>query len=186
MNLSNPKRSILRLVIICLLPFWLHGQEFTEGHSTKHKPQLRGAIMMANSHIPAAKEGGKSILIVPTWGVDVDYFFHKRWSVAVQSDIKLQSFEIEDNNVMLKRSFPVAVAGVIHFHTKRHWSFFAGPGYEFENDKNLFLVKTGTEYSFEINENVEIALNFMYENKVDFYDTWTFGIAFNKCLWRKK
>jgi len=86
----------------------------------------------------------------------------------------------------LERSFPIAIAGVIHYHALRHWSFYVGPGYEFESHKNLFLVKGGTEYSFEITEDFEIALNLIYENKDGVYDAWTFGIAFNKKLWEKK
>lgn len=150
------------------------------------KPKLRGAIMMANSHIPKATEGGKSVHIIPTWGFDVDYFFHPRWSVAVQGDVKLQSFEVEENNVELERSYPFALVAALHYHALRHWSFYAGPGYELESHENLFLVRVGTEYSFEITENFEIALNLIYENKDEVYDAITFGIAFNKKLWEKK
>ena len=139
--------------------------------------------MMANSHVPSATEGGKKVAIIPTWGFDIDYFFHARWSVAIQGDIKLQSFEIEDNQASLKRTNPFTIAGVLHFHALRHWSFYTGPGYELEPHKNFFLIKGGTEYSFEITEDFEIALNLIYESKEGVYDAWTFGIAFNKKLW---
>lgn len=81
----------------------------------EHRPMVRGAIMMANSHIPNATEGGHKVAIVPTWGFDVDYFFHPRWSVALRGDIKLQSFEVEHDNVLLERTYPIAVAAVIHY-----------------------------------------------------------------------
>lgn len=119
-------------------------------------------------------------------GFDVDYYFHPRWSVAIQGDIKIQSFEVEDGQALLERSNPFAIAGVIHYHALRHWSFYVGPGYEFESHKNLFLVKAGTEYSFEITEDFEIALNLIYANKEEIYDGWTFGVAFNRKLWKKK
>jgi hypothetical protein len=154
--------------------------------SNEHKSKIRGAIMIANSHVPHATEGGKEVVIIPTWGFDVDYFFHSRWSVAMQGDVKLQSFEVKDGETLLERTNPFAAALVIHYHTLRHWSFYAGPGYEFEGHENFFLVKAGTEYSFEITENFEIALNLFYENKEEVYDGWTFGIAFNKKLWEKK
>lgn len=147
---------------------------------------IRGAIMMANSHVPNATEGGKEVAIIPTWGFDVDYFFNSRWSIAMQGDVKLQSFEVEDGEAILKRTNPFALATVIHYHAKRHWSFYGGPGIELEGHKNLFLVKLGTEYSFEITEDFEIALNLIYENKEELYDAWTLGIAFNKKLWEKK
>lgn len=158
-----------------------------DNKAEEHKPKIRGAIMMANSHVPKALEDGKQVTIIPTWGFDVDYFFHSRWSVALQGDIKLQSFEIEEkNNVSLERNFPIALATVIHYHALRHWSFYTGPGVELEKNENLFLVRLGTEYSFEISENFEIALNLIYENKNEVYDTLTFGVAFNKKLWQKK
>jgi len=157
-----------------------------EAEPESFKPRIRGAIMMANAHVPQASEGEKKIAIIPTWGFDVDYVFHKRWSVALQSDIKIQSFEIENEDVILERTNPVALAAVLHFHCQRNWSFYFGPGYEFEQHENFFLVKVGMEYSFEITEDFEIALNLIYENKEEVYDGITFGIAFNKKLWEKK
>ncbi len=142
--------------------------------------------MMANSHIPKATEGGKAVHIIPTWGFDVDYYFQPSWSVALQGDIKLQSFEVEEENIALERSYPIALVSVLHYHALRHWSFYAGPGYEFEKHENFFLIRVGTEYSFEITENFEIALNLIYENKQEVYDALTFGIAFNRKLWEKK
>lgn len=182
------KQHLLTLFVICMLHGFSHAQGINEQTENReeHKPKIRGAIMMANAHVPHATEGGKKIAVIPTWGFDVDYFFHSRWSVALQGDIKLQSFEVEDNNVQLERTNPVAFTTVLHYHALRHWSFYAGPGYEFEEHKNLWLFKIGTEYSFEITENFEIGLNLMYETKEEVYDAWTFGIAFNKKLWEKK
>ena len=177
-------RKTLFLSVVC----FLIGESAIaqEGEKKEHRPKIRGAIMMANSHVPNATVEGKKAAIIPTWGFDVDYFFHPRWSVALQSDIKIQSFEVEEGQAVLERSNPITIAMVIHFHALRHWSFFTGPGYELERHKNLFLVKVGTEYSFEITDNFEIGLNLIYESKNNVYDAWTFGVAFNKKLWEKK
>jgi len=174
------KKTLLLFIMLSITKY-VAAQEPQE-----FKPKIRGAIMMANSHVPNATEGGKKVAIIPTWAFDVDYFFRARWSVAIQGDIKLQSFEVEDGVTELERTNPIAFTGVIHYHALRHWSFYVGPGYEFERHENLFLMKAGTEYSFEITENFEIALNLIYENKQEVYDAWTFGIAFNKKLWEKK
>jgi len=175
-----------KLILFIFLFFSMHEHVRAQETEQDHKPKIRGAIMMANSHVPKATEGGKSIHVIPTWGLDFDYYFNTRWSVAVQADIKLQSFEVDEGDVMLERTNPVALAGVLHYHALRHWSFYAGPGIELEKSENLFLVRIGTEYSFEITEDFEIALNVIYENKDEVYDAWTFGIAFNKKLWEKK
>ena len=178
------KKLFLFFIVVSVFERLAIAQEI---ESEEFKPKIRGAIMMANSHVPTATEGGKKVTIIPTWGFDVDYFFHPRWSVALQGDIKLQSFEVEDHNkVALQRTNPFALTMALHYHALRHWSFYTGPGYEFEKHKNLFLVKVGTEYSFEITEDFEIALNLIYENKQEVYDAWTFGVAFNKKLWKRK
>jgi len=182
-NLRNMKKILL---ISLLMVLFFSPAQAQEEDSKPHQPKIRGAVMMANSHVPQSTNGDKKVAIIPTWGFDVDYFFHPRWSVAFQGDIKLQSFEIEHEGVALEKSYPVAFAGVIHYHALRHWSFYAGPGYELEKTENLFFVRLGTEYSFEITEKFEIALNLAYENKQEVYDAWTFGIAFNKVLWEKK
>lgn len=176
---------VIRVAFIGLLILMSTLIKAQEIQSEEHKPKIRGAIMMANSHVPNATKGGKEVAIVPTWGFDVDYFFYRRWSVAIQGDVKLQSFEVEDGETLLERTNPFALAAVMHYHALRHWSFYLGPGFEFESHENLFLVKAGTEYSFEITEDFEIALNLIYENKEEVYDTWTFGIAFNKKIWQK-
>jgi hypothetical protein len=178
-------KSIYLQLSMCLLLFT--GVTLAqENKEAEHKPKIRGAIMMANSRVPKSFEGNKKIAIIPTWGVDVDYFFHRRWSVAMQTDIMLQDFEVKVEDLELERNMPVALVGVLHYHALRHWSFYLGPGVELEQSENLFLVRAGTEYSFEITEDFEIALNLLYENKDELYDTWTFGIAFNKKLWEKK
>ncbi|OYU96387.1 MAG: hypothetical protein CFE21_08295 [Bacteroidetes bacterium B1(2017)] len=148
----------------------------------ENKHPLRGAIMMANSHVPNQTSTGKQNMVIPTWGFDLDYGINKKWSLGLQSDIKLQSFSVEEKGVQLERSNPLALAFVAHYYPIEHWSFYTGPGYEFEQHKNLKMWKLGTEYSFEITEKFEIALNLIYENKEEIYDTWTFGIAFNRRL----
>jgi hypothetical protein len=66
---------------------------------------------------------------------------------------------------------------------KRHWTFYAGPGYELEGHENLFFMKFGTEYGIELTEKFELGLNLQYENKFEVYDSFTFGVAFNFLLW---
>lgn len=152
----------------------------------KFSPQIRVALITANSHVPEAFEGEKRVPVIPAWGFDVDYFFHPKWSLGLQADLKLQSFEVKDDGVILERSYPFSLAPVIHYHFVRHWSLYLGPGWEFEKTENLYFLKLGTEYSFELSETFEIALNVAYENKQEIYNSWTFGIAFNKRIWKKE
>jgi hypothetical protein len=179
-------RNLIALFLFLCFLGQVMAQEIEEkAENEVFSPQIRGAIMMMNAHVPKSFEGDRKVGVIPAWGFDLDYYFHTRWSVALQADLKFQSFEIESESVLIERSFPFSVATVAHYHFKRHWSVYTGPGYEFEKNENLFFWKLGTEYSFEINEKFEIALNLSFENKKNVYDSWNFGIAFNKLLWRK-
>ena len=129
-----------------LLFFLFVGNAFAqEEEGEKFSPQIRVALITANSHVPEAFEGEKKVPVIPAWGFDVDYFFHPRWSLALQADLKLQSFEVKNEGVILERSYPFSLAPVIHYHFRRHWSLYLGPGWEFEKNENLYFLKLGTE-----------------------------------------
>lgn len=74
------RRPYILILISSMVCFIVNAQETETGG---HQPKLRAAIM-ANSHVPTATEGGKTVTIIPTWGFDIDYYFHPRWSVALQ------------------------------------------------------------------------------------------------------
>jgi hypothetical protein len=175
----------LKLSLIVLLISLTFRSFAQEKNNEDFQSEIRGAIMMANSHVPTANIKGSEIVIIPTWGIDVDYRFHRSWSIDLQCDIKLQSFEVEDGETSLKRTNPISLTSVIHYYTPKHVSFYSGAGIEFEKQDNLFVFKIGAEYDFEISDKFEIALNLIYESKEAVYDSWTFGILFNKRLWGK-
>lgn len=180
----NSKNSIvLSLVISIILVNSLKSQE--EKRETFH-PQIHGAIMMANSHVPKAVEGAFIGITVPTWGFDLGYYFHPKWSAVIQADIIIQSFTVEEDNIELRRTNPMALVPVLQFEIFKRCLIYTGLGYELEEHENLALWRVGIEYNFEISKKFEIGLNLRYENKEEVYDTWTFGIAFNKRLWMKK
>lgn len=179
--------SLLKLALLCvglivLVPPHAQAQDVKLEQSDAHEKALWGAIVMANSHVPTQFLERDEVLIIPTWGLDLVYRFHPRWSLGLQADIKLQRFEVEDEAVILERKFPVALSAVLHYHVLERWSVYSGPGYEFESGRNLVLFKLGTEYVFEISEVFEIGLNLAFETKEGIYDAWTFGIAFSKRL----
>jgi hypothetical protein len=47
----------------------------------------------------------------------------------------------------------------------------------------------GMEYGFELQRGWELSLNLLYDNKIDAYDSWMFGVGFSKmfsCTRRKE
>lgn len=150
----------------------------------EHKRRHRITIMMANAFSPSATEvdGESPILIIPTWGVSYDFWFNNKWAVGLHNEVFLQQFKIKKfgSEQTVERSFPVSVNLVGLFKPTKHWIFLAGAGKEFEKHENFSLICLETEYGFELPDNWELNLNLIYENKIDAYDTWTFGVGFSK------
>jgi hypothetical protein len=177
-------KSSIFLAPLMILAQAIYAQETPKESSGQ---QLRGAVMMAYSHIPQAFEGDKKVAIIPTWGFDIGYHFNPNWAVYAQADLKMQSFEVEDNQqVVLTRNYPFSVAVVGQFEVLDRWAVFVGPGIELERTKNLWIFKIGTEYNFEMTEKLEIGVGLIYENRQELYDGWTFGVTFNYRLWKPK
>jgi len=42
------------------------------------------------------------------------------------------------------------------------------------------LVNTGIEYEFELKLGWELSQNLLYDNNIDAYDSWMFGVGFSK------
>ncbi|MGB5318923.1 hypothetical protein, partial [Eudoraea sp.] len=61
------------------------------------------------------------------------------------------------------------------------WGIVAGPGMEFEKNKNLFIVRIGTEYEFELGNDWGISPSLNYDFKEQ-YSTWDFSIGLSKKL----
>lgn len=149
-----------------------------------HKHRL--TIMMANSHIPAADnvDSQDAVFIVPTWGFDYDYWLSPKWAVGLHNDLVLQQYKIEKkgNEGIIERSFPVSVSGVGIFRPWKNWAFVAGVGREFEKNESFNLYTLGVEYGIELPRDWELSFNLIYENKLETYDSWLFGIGFSKIL----
>ena len=62
-----------------------------------------------------------------------------------------------------------------HFH--RVFGAVAGAGGEFAEEENLTVVRIGIDYGWEIGENWEIAANYMFDFKLDAYNTGVLGVG---------
>ena len=181
----------MRLFLILPFLFFLSyltvsGQENENSAKEETKGRHRLTLLMANSHVPSASEvdGDKKILLIPAWGLNYDYWFNEKWALGLHSEIFLQQFKIEEysNSTTIERSYPVAVSLVGLFKPTKHWTFLLGGGREFEEHESFYLVCLGTEYGIELPDNWEININLIYDNKIDAYDSWMFGVGFSKIL----
>jgi hypothetical protein len=151
-----------------------------ESNENKH----RVTIVMANSHIPAANKVASQhpVFIVPTWGVNYDYWFTPKWAIGLQNDIVLQHYKIEKkkDQEVIERVDPVTICGVALFRPIPKLTFLAGLGSEIERNENFTVLLVGTEYGIELPSHWEVNFNLTYESKIATYNSWMFGVGFSK------
>lgn len=176
----------IKILLICLLLLpqpELKAQEGGEG--IKHQ---RLTLVMSNAHVPSGldNDGNNKWLVLSSWGLDYDWRFNDRWAISVQSDIVIENFRVmafESNpKEALRRSYPLALALAGMYSATEHLSLIAGAGIDIAKEESIPLWRLGLEYGWEINDTWEISLNLVYDNKIEAYDTWSFGVAGSYCF----
>jgi hypothetical protein len=174
------------IFLMVLVPYSLaqHAEASHNDQEAEHVGHRhRVTLVMANSFLKNhADETTNSILIVPTFGLNYDFFFHKKWGVGLHSDIVLQQFKVEvhDGHETIIRENPVAVCAVGLFKPLPSLTLIAGYGIEIEKHENIQLLRFGVEYGFHLPGNWELGFALEYDRKINTYNSWVFGAGFSK------
>lgn len=51
----------------------------------------------------------------------------------------------------------MSLAALVSFHPGGHWRLFAGPGYEFAENEDEFLIRIGVGYEFSVGDDWTLA-----------------------------
>jgi hypothetical protein len=155
--------------------------EHTEHEELSHRHRV--TLVMANSFLKnQVDESTKDILVVPTFGLNYDFFFHQKWGVGLHTDIVLQQFKVEkhDGHEELIRENPVAICAVGLFKPLPSLTLIAGYGIEIEKHENIQLLRLGVEYGFHLPGNWELGFALEFDKKINTYNSWVFGAGFSK------
>ena len=148
-------------------------------HGSGHKITL----VMANSMIHnSLSEQNNGILIVPTFGLNYDYFFNPKWGLGLHTDILLQQFKIEKHGEQgeIVRENPVGIAGMLLFKPHHRWTLMAGYGVELEKHESFQMIRTGVEYGIELPKHWELGFSLEFDYKIKTYSSFMFGIGFSR------
>ena len=126
--------------------------------------------------------GTKRTFIAATIGLNYDLWFNEKWAVGLHNDFTTTSFNIEETEKgeIVAREYPLLTSLVVIYKPFKHWSLLAGPGKEFEKNKNFNVVKTGIEYGVELKKEWEVSFGFEYDKKFKGYSSWLMGIGISK------
>ena len=156
------------------------GSHLDEAKAPEHKVKhFRVALLMANTFVPAKHSSER--LIIPSWGLDIEYWFNHKWGIGLHNDLELQTFLIEKGeDEILEREYPLVVTLDALFHPWKGLAFQAGPGIEIEKNENFFLFRVGVEYVFFLPGDWDMGPFFFYDTRDKVYDTWSLGLGIAK------
>ena len=145
----------------------------------------RLSLVLGHSHLSTGiqKNGKKGWKAVPSWGLDYDYWISNHWAIGLQTDLMIETFEVEDHdNTVIERTKPITIVGAAIFKPKEHISFVAGMGGEFASEGDYALTRLGIESGWEIKNNWEFGISLLFDIKWNAYNTWVFGFGISKLL----
>ncbi len=170
-------RIILFICLLGTLSTNAQGELENEESETPHSL----AFIFGYTHIPEATKDGKTeeSVFVPTLGLDYFYEFDKKWFVGAAFDIELGKYEVDFEDAEITREIAAVLAVLIGYEVLPGWAILVGPGIEFEKNKNIFVVRFSTEYTFELGNDWGLFPGFTYDFKKEF-GSYEFGVGLKK------
>ena len=157
-----------------------HDNQSSGDHDFKHH---RIALIIGHGHVFGAEDidNGKSIVTIPTWGFDYQYWINTKFGLGLKSDIEIMDYLIETHDgISLERKSPFIVSTVFLFHPAKGWNFLMGPGIEFEESHNLFVLRAGLAYEFELPGHWDFSPELVFDLKDGSIGAFTWGIGVGK------
>jgi hypothetical protein len=123
-------------------------------------------------------EGKKTLLFLPSWGLDYDYDLGEKWSIGIHTDFIIENFVYEDpEEIIQERSTPLAIVLTGGYGFTEHFTFVIGAGVELAKENNFALLRFGLDYGWEVGEHWEVAASYMFDFKIEAYNTGVLGVG---------
>ena len=176
------KTVFLVWIIIGLAISPILGQHLKENgkHMDNEFPDWRVALLIGHTMIPA-KHAAENFFI-PSWGLDLEYWFNPQWGLGIHSDLEIETFILVDDHgeEEIERVTPLVLTLDALFKPWKGLVLQLGPGIELERTENFGLIRTGLEYEFELNHHWDIVPTVFYDSRFNEYHTWTIALGIGK------
>jgi hypothetical protein len=183
--MSKLKYHFSLLVVLALLftTFITYGQSHGVSHDDEHEfKKFRAAINLGHAYIPAAQTAESKFVIIPVWGLDFQYWFSKKWGIALKNDIEIAKYTLDnEDDHDLKRENPLIISLPVLFSPwDNGLTFLLGPGIELEGHQNFSVFRLGMEYEFELPGHWDFSPEIVYDLKDGHINSLTIAIGVGK------
>ncbi len=151
-------------------------QEAEHNENTSH---FRISIGLAHTYLPEETSDGTKNLILPSFALDIEYWFNHHWGIGLHNDLELLNFEVKDEQeqIFVEREFPVLFTLDALWKPYKELVLFLGPGIELEQEKNYFVFRAGCEYEIPFSSNWDLSPVIFYDMRDGAYNTLTIGLG---------
>ena len=138
---------------------------------------------MSQSYIPSIhiEEEETTPQFIPTNGIEIQYSFNHKVFVKWINEIEFQNYTIIDKDGEHRvRNNANLTASVLGYEAYEHLGLFAGGGYEFEKSEDLWVIRLGAEYAFELPGDWDITPALIFDYKAESHTAYTFSLTIGK------
>ncbi|MCC7501494.1 MAG: hypothetical protein IT229_03130 [Flavobacteriales bacterium] len=173
--------------LLVLLPAGVHAQHDAPAPPEEHARHEVSALL-AHTHVSQGIDvnGDQSWLVLPSWGLNYNYWLTPRWAIGLHSDLITETFVVTENlhggkeKPVVERTKPIAPALMATYRPFEHWAFTLGGGMEFAKEEDLALLRAGTEYTIHLGGPWETSGSLAYDFRMNAYDSWTLGLGITR------
>ena len=173
----NGRNQLFLILAASLMMAFTQEAILAQGHpSIQHKNSFmhhRVALMITHTHVPGARtETQGSAVIVPSCGLNYEYWLNHQWAVGIHSDMEIATYIIENHeSTEIERERPIIISTGGIFKPVHQIVMIAGVGREIETHENLWVVRFGINYEFELRDGWDLSPSLTYDIKESLYDS---------------
>jgi hypothetical protein len=121
---------------------------------------------------------GVETLALPSFGLDLEYWFDTKFGVGLHNDLELLTFEIkEGEDAVITRNYPLLLTMDFLWRPMEDWGVFLGPGAEFETEEDFVVFRIGTEYDLSVSDRISVNPIAFYDFRFGAYNSFSIGIG---------
>lgn len=169
------KKLLFIILFILFAICHAKAQEHINGEHTSGKG-LRIAVVIGHTYI--SSDGMDGNFFVPSWGLDIDYWFNNKWGLGLHNDIEIETFiVVKNNSEEIERVNPLVFTLDGLYQIGGGFAVSIGPGIEFEKNESFFLARVGLDYEYGIGKNFYLMPTIFHDQRFDGFSTTTIGLG---------
>lgn len=166
----------ITLVLLVALVFQISAQDHKDLRD-KHNDGRGFRIAGIIGHTLINTEGVDNVF-VPSWGLDLEYWFNHKWGLGLHNDIEIETFIIRNfDNEEIERVNPIVLTLDVLYQFGGGFVITVGPGVELEKEESFYLMRVGIEYEKDISDSFYLLPTLFLDQRVDGYNTWNVGLG---------